>query len=653
MSHGDDPDASAIMPWMGQLDLDRPCGAVSSSETCWLCEDFPAWNTVIHALDMELDETAPGTLRLRFDHFPPKRDLVTTAREASVVASSLLSHHLCIQEVHFECAISTNTPASQPSFPIFMRRHSSSPASRTLRLLRFAESCCFNRLSPTSAGAHLDLRDMDAIIGLETLYIQVGRFGQRFAAELDALLERNRSTLSSVEIFEAVPGLYKLGMVEHLAACKFLELKSYSHVTSTPDVDGMVSLLRVSTTLKEATVKPITPRQVLLIAETLETNCCLTKLSLHLKTPDSIEELFGALEINKHLKELSVEVCGLNRSCMRAVASALKNNDCLETLCMNPYSFPEERLWLVSCSKTSLTTECSWDAGPEPYLRVLAPVLASLEACTRELELSDICELSHDSVSALFTALASSKKVTYLKMVVIREPDHRVALLCETLKKNRSIEFLSINICNGNSANEIIRALAVNKAITQLELSLHVGGIYETVAVFCDMLSRNSSLTSVSFDFGISDPSLLLKEFAEGLSVNRLIVSLGYSVPSITHIPPALFVPVRRNRAALNRAMEFVLERREDRHCAECFELFFGRSCMITNLVKICEMSDAEARSGVASAENRRREKYLVLTGVVQRSVVCWLADVTQIDELNWDCWRAIASYLKVTDICS
>ncbi|KAL1477911.1 hypothetical protein MTO96_035374 [Rhipicephalus appendiculatus] len=99
--------------------------------------------------------------------------------------------------------------------------------------------------------------------------------------------------------------------------------------------------------------------------------------------------------------------------------------------------------------------------------------------------------------------------------------------------------------------------------------------------------------------------------------------------------------------------MEFVLERREDRHCAECFELFFRRSCLINNLVKIYEMSDAEARSGVASAENRRREKYLVLTGVVQRCVVCWPADVAQIDTLNWDCWRAIARYLKVSDICS
>lgn len=94
-------------------------------------------------------------------------------------------------------------------------------------------------------------------------------------------------------------------MVEHLLACKSLAVRSLDRCDSTaPDVNRMVSLLRGSTTLKEATVKSIEPWQVVLIAKALETNCCLTKLSLYLKTSDSIEELFGALEVNEHLKEL-------------------------------------------------------------------------------------------------------------------------------------------------------------------------------------------------------------------------------------------------------------------------------------------------------------------------------------------------------------
>ncbi|KAH7948226.1 hypothetical protein HPB52_019529 [Rhipicephalus sanguineus] len=185
MSHGKDHDDSAVVQWKGQLDLDRPCGAVSSDEACWLCEDFPAWNTVIYAVYLELAETAPGTLRLRFepDRFE-KKDV-------------------------FEAAA-----------------------------LNFY--------------ARLNLRDVDAVIGLETLYINIDRPSQRCAAEIDALLKRNRNTLKSVEIFDCRPGRHKLRMVEHLAACEFLELRNV-------DVDGMLSLLRGSTTLKEATVNPIDP----------------------------------------------------------------------------------------------------------------------------------------------------------------------------------------------------------------------------------------------------------------------------------------------------------------------------------------------------------------------------------------------------------
>ncbi|KAH7948225.1 hypothetical protein HPB52_019528 [Rhipicephalus sanguineus] len=315
-----------------------------------------------------------------------------------------------------------------------------------------------------------------------------------------------------------------------------------------------------------------------------------------------------------------------------------------------------------SCFRTSLARQLLADEcydrvqlgeWTEPYLRVLAPVLASPEAGTSELWLPNIGHLSHETVSVLFSALASNKKVNRLTVAVWNEPDHRVALLCQTLRKNRSIQFLSIYLAEGNSANEILRALTVNTAITELDLRLWVAPSEQTMAAFSDMLSRNNTVTKIKVDFGHDIPRLLMEAYVQGLSGNRLILDIGSYVLCHPAIPPSLFVPVRRNRVALNRAIDFVFERREDRHCVECFELFFGRSCLITNLMEIGNMSDVEARIGVASAEIRRREKYLVITGVVRRSVACWRADVTQIDALNCDCWCAIARYLKVSDIIS
>ncbi|KAL1487038.1 hypothetical protein MTO96_008342 [Rhipicephalus appendiculatus] len=87
-----------------QLDLDRPCGMVSSDETCWLCDDFVAWNSVMQEFDLELAETRPGTLLLqtvanRNIHRYP----LAITFQASFLASWLLRHHPCIQELSLAC----------------------------------------------------------------------------------------------------------------------------------------------------------------------------------------------------------------------------------------------------------------------------------------------------------------------------------------------------------------------------------------------------------------------------------------------------------------------------------------------------------------------------------------------------------------------
>ncbi|KAL1466469.1 hypothetical protein MTO96_042715 [Rhipicephalus appendiculatus] len=110
---------------------------------------------------------------------------------------------------------------------------------------------------------------------------------------------------------------------------------------------------------------------------------------------------------------------------------------------------------------------------------------------------------------------------------------------------------------------------------------------------------------------------------------------------------------VRRNQCSLNRAVEFVLQRRNDRRGAECFELFVGTPCMMTQLTAVAGIGDVEAGLKVVAAKHRIQENYFVLTGIVRRHVVCWPADVKQIDALNPACWRAIASFLRLTDVFS
>lgn len=704
MSHSRDYDVFPTDEWKSQLDFDRPCSAMNSEETCWLCGELTPWNRAMHALSFELVETSPGTLLLRaLSNVEVDSDPATVAREASFLTSWLLCRHLCIQELDVTCAIRDSAPADQPSFPIHVRPPSSTLSCRRLRMLNITES----------VGARLDLRDVDAVVGLETLCIDAAETNRHFAAEIEALLERNRHTLKKVYICEHSPQRRDgLGTVESLVACEFLTLKSPHNKSRMPDMDAMVRLMRASAALKEVTAQPILQGEVSVIAKALATNFTLTKLALYVETRGSIEELFRALEVNTNLKELLLYCCVfINTSCMRAVASALRNNaslralylgvvfldDCeglgqwsealaknctlqflriycgnipmsdISTLCkalqvnksLKKFLLPgvmgseEER---TSLARQLLADQCydRVQLGPwtEPYLRILSPVLASLHSSPEQLWLPDIGQLSHDSVSILFNALASSTRVNSLTVDVKHGPDARVALLCETLKKNRSIEFLRIDIEDGRSANDILLALTVNAAVVELDITLRVAAAEETTTAFSSMLSRNNAITNISIWLHVDDPRPFMEAIAQGMSANRLVVNVKCWAGNNTCVPLAILESVRRNKSALNRAVEFVFQLREDRHSAECFELFSDRCCLLTHLAETSGLSDVEARLEVVSARHRLREKYFVHTGVVRRSIVCWPADVTQIDALNSDCWRAIARYLRVTDVC-
>ncbi|KAL1482590.1 hypothetical protein MTO96_014159 [Rhipicephalus appendiculatus] len=108
----------SITQWKKELDLDRPCGAVSSGEACWLSDDFTAWNLVIERLYLELAETSSGTLRLKsVSNRQVDKHPVAIASQASRLASRLLCHHPCIQELSLACSIGPKSPHRTTTIP--------------------------------------------------------------------------------------------------------------------------------------------------------------------------------------------------------------------------------------------------------------------------------------------------------------------------------------------------------------------------------------------------------------------------------------------------------------------------------------------------------------------------------------------------------
>ncbi|KAL1478012.1 hypothetical protein MTO96_035298 [Rhipicephalus appendiculatus] len=245
-----------------------------------------------------------------------------------------------------------------------------------------------------------------------------------------------------------------------------------------------------------------------------------------------------------------------------------------------------------------------------------------------------------------------NRRVNYLIVEVRQEPDAKVALLCEMLKKNRYIERLKIRIEKAGSAKEILRALTANAAVNFLCINMPVAACEEATEAFSDMLSRNNAITGMSMLLEGENAQKFLDSIAKAMSRNKRIVSFSSQFDCRIYVPFSIRESVRRNQCSLNRAVEFVLNRRDDRRGAECFELFVGTPCMMTQLTTVGGIADVEARLKIVAAKHRIQDNYFVLTGIVRRHMVCWPADAKQIDALNAACWRAIASFLRLTDVC-
>ncbi|KAL1478013.1 hypothetical protein MTO96_035299 [Rhipicephalus appendiculatus] len=676
-------DASCVDEWKRRLDMDKLCGMVSSKQTCWLCDDLTAWNREMRPLGLELEESRPGMFLLRCS-FDTKADSeqVNTFRQASFLASWLLCHHPCIQEVNVRCPFSVNPSVEERPFQIQLRPPSSAVTTRRLRGLYISETC----------SARLDIRDLDVVIGLETLYINVDRINQHLAAQIDVLMEHNGATLKKVDIWEYGRTGNRLTKFESLVACECLTLMSPISEGRIPHIDTMVQLFSVSTTLKEVTAQEIYQVDLAIIAEALATNRTLEKLSLDVGKCASVVQLFRSLEVNNSLKDLSLwHYVRLSTTDAQAVASALVSNSTLTSLHMGVYDSAVGGMQQLSqalaknCTLHSLSLEYSgipmsevstlcralrvnramktlqffiddsteeertslaqqlladdcYDRvrlGPwtEPYLRILSPVLASPGSSAEQILLPDI-------------------DVSYLIVEVRQEPDAKVALLCEMLKKNRCIKCLSIRIQKADSAKEIWRALTANAAVNFLCISMPAAACEEATEAFSDMLSRNNAITGMSMLLKGENDLKFMDSTAKAMSRNRRIVSFSSQFDCRIYVPFSIRESVRRNQCSLNRAVEFVLNRRDDRRGAECFELFVGTPCMMTQLTTVGGIADVEARLKIVAAKHRIQDNYFVLTGIVRRHMVCWPADVKEIDALNAACWRAIASFLRLTDVC-
>ncbi|XP_077541546.1 uncharacterized protein LOC144153731 [Haemaphysalis longicornis] len=560
------------------------------------------------------------------------------------------------------------------------------------------------------------LEDLDAVEGLERLKVEFTKITSDLDAELAKLLRRNAGSVRKFEISHAEVPRHVNRALRYLFSCESLTLSSYHGWRGLPpSMESVARLLHSSTALKELSIAQIaSSRQMSAIAKELETNTSLEVLGVHIaEAACSPAPVFAALRANTTLQELRVTGCCIRALCGRALAllllsnaglrllyiggaeiselsllllaAALRANATLESLHISSEMLPMngalalcEALRTNKTLKELLFTGFKWPQTSrsavarqlaqddlygrvqlpwsEPDLPGLTAALSSSLAGIEKLHLPDIRNLSVAGLKQLFDTLASNTCVRTLGVRIGGEPGEKGRALCEVLRANKTIECLDIVIDRdgGKFVDEVSRALAENAGVTKMLLGIDHIRKFETATALAHLLAHNKTATKFFFGSTTSLYREFVEEFSKGMLQNKTIVKFGLARKLLCDEASfAFFEAVRGNQGALNRAVDFVVEPSLDRRCAEGFERFSGRPCLLKLLKKAAGKEEPEALLGIAAAERYLRDNFLLITGIVRHSVRCHPAQCTQADALNSDCWHEIVRHLRVADVAA
>ncbi|XP_075549493.1 uncharacterized protein LOC142583085 [Dermacentor variabilis] len=694
-------------PCKGKLDFDRPCSAALPDKRCWLNSKLTQWNQVLQGLVYELVEAPRGSLRLSsLSNMTIVEDPDVVSRDAAFFVTRLLERHSCIEELSVCYAHDAYESGDQTTYAINLRPSSPAPEA-AVRVMR---SLSVHKISFDEArrkGKLHTIEGFDSLCSVQKLYVY-GEGDEKFTAELGTMLQRNRNTIKD---FSCVFRRYPLNFTKAVAcltSCDSLSLGTANDIEdSVTGAHFVRQILEVSAVLNGLTIN-IPEREISTLAEVVMRSKALTTLEVELDD-SSPTPLFAALEKNTTLRELHVIFAKILPHCEQTLASALRKNVSLKQLELYDFqtdcgltNFAKalsqnsslERVELTSRSlrmreisvicdalvtnktlkELSLSPDCALKAEERvalaeqltrngSYNRVQLPwveadlpglstALLSLSTCPQELHLNETTQLSEATMSSLCDTIAQSY-VRSLDLALGVRIDTNAASICEMLKSSRRLLYLRLH-CPQPFAQYALHALAENRCLDGLSIEIYGKVTNNTAEAIAFFLTRNETVTRVDMTHTRCVTTHQMEEIYRGMSNNRRITyyDLPFRFRSDCSISFDVLEKLRRNRSTLYRAVEFAEHPVLDKQSAEAFELFFNNPGFRRELVEVTGRTEAEVMPLLKSAQNYLRDNYLVLTGVVRQDVLeCHPRGVTQADALNKDCWRAIARYLRVSDV--
>ncbi|KAK8760599.1 hypothetical protein V5799_028133 [Amblyomma americanum] len=302
-----------------------------------------------------------------------------------------------------------------------------------------------------------------------------------------------------------------------------------------------------------------------------------------------------------------------------------------------------------------------WDDGD---LLTMMPMLTAPLATPRDVWLV-VDDIQPEQASALRTALAGPDRIPLRGLSlwsVRRWPHCMMDAVKEIIVSNSSLESLEIaeDIRSFDLAAycqdliELSSAVWSSSNLSNLTIVSSDHLYHAEYARWLVALLRNSkSIVSLSVSQQKDNYSgqRAFNVMAMGLLLNQFVVDIDIDGPVQDTRDYIFSRTVTRNRTRVNDAARFVTGKDSSSRCARAFELLRTKHSLLRLITRVTRETEDDARAAIRTAFGRMRDNFLRSAGVVRSSVMCWPADVTQIDALNMDCWCAISRYLKLHDV--
>ncbi|XP_077536425.1 uncharacterized protein LOC144148792 [Haemaphysalis longicornis] len=480
--------------------------------------------------------------------------------------------------------------------------------------------------------------------------------------------------------------------VEDLSSSDFALFAAHLNLDLKERNDTMLhelsDFLESSVALTSLSFNAFRPYHIAIIAKPLVTNSVLSDLVItywgrHYRDPTRSCVGYGLrslLSQNKGLRSLTIQNCVISQQGGRDVSEGLNANSTLERLNVNttnPISVAVAwalcsalvrnktlrtlrfggLIWATNVQRVQLSrnlarcglfgrVQLDWKNWDLKLLAryMLSPSHGPTDLCLQMHELSDA------AITILCQALSESLCVETLTVHFSgATPPGHTAILQEALERNKSLRRVTLHDQGSTprSAMEALQGLASNSCVT--ELALHCCRMDTACAeLFGSLLASNEALCKVVLSCQLQMSTHSTDAVCKGLVQNCSITEWHAS-----HSTPPMERTVQRNLTRLQRAVRFVLHPNTVKGSAEAFELLESKASLVSGLISASAMSKAEAESAVKAARKFIQDNYLFINQIVCHRLECYPGEGTQVDRLNFDCWRAVTKYLKVSDVVS